>query len=153
MYYKLAEINDISFSLCRKLFTIEEQLLQIFSSIIAFFSKSHSVRTQSNECPVQHLQYDVLYLEGELDMNNSIVVKQQMLKTILNKQSILLDITKLNFIDSSGIATLIEVLHRANTSELKFVIVGANSLPLKMLELSQLDKVFKLFNSIHDVKI
>ncbi len=88
-----------------------------------------------------------------MNISNSTLVKKELLKIILNKKSILLDFTKLNFIDSSGIATLVESFHKANALGLKFVIVGANNLPLKMLELSQLDKVFKLFNAIHDVKL
>jgi anti-sigma B factor antagonist len=153
MYYKLTAINDISFSLCRKIHFIEEQLLHIFHLATTYICKSRSTQVHNTASCTQHLQYEIMYLDGEINMSNSTRMKKEILKIISNKKSILLDFTKLHFIDSSGIATLIETLHKANALGLNFVIVGANNLPLKMLELSQLDNVFKLFNSIHEVKL
>ena len=75
------------------------------------------------------------------------------MNALVNEKSIILDFTQLNFIDSSGIATLVESLNITHASGLKLAIVGARNLPLKMLELTKLDKVFTLFNSIGDIKI
>ena len=99
----------------------------------------------------QHLQFEILHFDGDVNMSNSTTLKKQLFKIVSNNKSILLDMTKLNFIDSSGIATLIEGFHKAQSSGLKFVIVGASNLPLKMLELSKLDQVFTLVNSIQDI--
>ena len=79
-------------------------------------------------------------------------MKKKLLNVISDQKSVLLDFTKLNVIDSSGIATLIEIFNIAATAGLKLHIVGANNLPLKMLELTQLNKVFTLFDSIQDIK-
>jgi len=154
MSYKLAATDDFSFSLLyKKMHIIDEKLLQIFHLAKTFFSVFSKPRfAQIDNTRTQHLHYEVVHLDGKLNINNSARMKKKIFQALLNNKSILLEFTKLNFIDSSGIAILVESLHRANISGLKFVIVGADHLPLKMLELSRLDTVFELFNSIHDVK-
>ncbi len=156
MYYKLAAMNNLSFSICRKIRVIDDLLLQISRLAMTLFSIFYKpCPTEQNHglTRTQHLQYEVVHLDGDVKMSNSIIMKKEIFKVILDNKSILLDITKLNFIDGSGIAILIESLYRANASGLKFIIVGANNLPLKMLELTKLDNVFNLVNSIHDVKL
>ncbi|NQZ79988.1 MAG: STAS domain-containing protein [Colwellia sp.] len=155
MQYKLESINSASIYSSTRIVIIEDvlqQLTRITKTIKSVFHKDSSSESTKLSNPSQHLQYEIFRFDGEVNMSNSITLKKQLFNIISNKKSILLDMTKLNFIDSSGIATLIEGLHKAQSSGLKFVIVGASNLPLKMLELSQLDKVFTLFNSIQEVK-
>ena len=156
MQYKLESINGASIYSYTRIAIIEDvlqQLTRLIKTIRSVFNKTSTSESTKLSNHSQHLQYQILRFDGEVNMSNSTILKQQLFTIISNKQSILLDMTKLNFIDSSGIATLIEGLHKAQSSGLRFVIVGASNLPLKMLELSQLDKVFTLFNSIQDVKL
>ena len=156
MIHKLETINGISISGFTKMALIEkasQQLSHLTTRILSIFYKSDSCELSTISSNTQHLQYEVFHLEGEVNINNSALMKKELLSILVKQKSIILDFTKLNFIDSSGIATLIESFNITADSGLKLAIVGANNLPLKMLELTQLDKVFTLFDSIQDVKI
>jgi len=151
MQYKLESANGTA-TFCysiKELF--EDAALQVTRLTKSILSVFHNNESNSLVTASEHLQYEVLHFDGEVNISNSILMKEKLFKSINNSKSILLDMTKLNFIDSSGIATLIEGFHKAQSSGLKFVIVGASNLPLKMLELSKLDQVFTLVNSIQDI--
>ena len=156
MLQQLKPINGVSISNYTEVALIEKSL-QLFSRIVfrmlSIFHKASSIELAKVSKNTQHLQYEILHLVGDININNSALMKRDLLNVISNQKSILLDFTKLNYIDSSGIATLIESLNITSASGLKLAIVGANNLPMKMLELTQLDKVFTLFDSIQDVKI
>ncbi len=156
MLQQLKPINGVSISNYTEVALIEKSW-QLFSRIVfrmlSIFHKASSIELAKGSKNTQHLQYEILHLVGDININNSALMKRDLLNVISNQKSILLDFTKLNYIDSSGIATLIESLNITSASGLKLAIVGANNLPMKMLELTQLDKVFTLFDSIQDVKI
>jgi anti-sigma B factor antagonist len=100
----------------------------------------------------EHLNYSVVLLSGEVDLSNSSVIRKA-LKGELNKnKSIIVDFTNLKYIDSSGMATLVEGLNQANAKKLKFYIAAANGAPLQVLELTRLNRVFTLVKAVSDVK-
>jgi anti-sigma B factor antagonist len=156
MLHKLETVNGISISCFSKVAFIEKKLQQLnhlTMRILSIFYKQDSKELVKKSSNTQHLQYEVFHLVGEVNINNSLLMKKELLKIIVEQKSIILDFTKLDYIDSSGIATLIESLNITHTYGLKFAIVGAKNLPLRMLELTKLDKVFTLFNSIQDIKL
>jgi anti-sigma B factor antagonist len=156
MLDKLEPINGVSIY-CYTRVALAEKVLQLLTrlsiSVLSFFYKGNSIELTEVSGNTQHLQYEIIHLVGEININNSALMKRELLKVISHQKSILLDFTNLNFIDSSGIATLIESFNITTTSDLKLAIIGANDLPLKMLELTKLDKVFPLFDSIQDVNL
>jgi len=156
MLQKLETANGISMYCLSKMTLIEnisQQLTRLTIGILSIFDGNNSIVSAKVSRNTQHLEYEVFHLVGEVNIHNSAYMKQELLDTLLKQKSIIVDFTKLDFIDSSGIATLIESLSIIHASGLKLAIVGANNLPLKMLELTKLDKVFTLFNSIQDIKI
>lgn len=156
MLHKLETANGISISYFSKMPLIEkafQHLARLTIGVLSVFDKQSSRELTKISSNTQHLQYEVFHLVGEVNINNSALMKKELLNTLTNHKSIILDFTKLDYIDSSGIATLIESLNITNTSGLKLAIVGAKNLPLRMLELTKLDKVFTLFNSIQDIKL
>ena len=56
-----------------------------------------------------HLHYERLVLTGEVDLHNSPQVRKQLLAILKNGCSVLVDFSELSYIDSSGIATLVEI--------------------------------------------
>jgi len=93
-----------------------------------------------------------LQLNGEVDLHNSPQVRKQLLNILKKNQSVLVDFSELSYIDSSGIATLVEAFNIAKNKELTLTIVAASGAPLQVLELTHLDKVFTLVNSMADIK-
>ena len=95
--------------------------------------------------------YQVIKLYGEVDLSNSRSVKLDIIKLIKSKNHIIVDFTHLQYIDSSGMASLVEAFNEAKENETEFHIVGANGSPLQVLQLTRLNTVFNLADSIEDV--
>ena len=56
----------------------------------------------------------------------------------------LVDLSGVTYIDSSGVASLVEGFQTAKKSDLKFGLVGVSSAAMSVLELARLDKVFPI---------
>ncbi len=87
----------------------------------------------------------VLDLEGDLDMSASPQVRSTLLQ-ILNKtpSHVIVDLSKVAYIDSSGIATFVEGLQLSRKAESRFTLAGANPAVASIFELAHLKEVFEL---------
>jgi len=99
-----------------------------------------------------HGQYKVLHLTGEVDLSNSSVVKKSLLKILEEGRSVIVDFSALTYIDSSGMATLVEGLNFANSRDLNLYIAGAVGAPLQVLELTRLNQVFNMVDAVEAVQ-
>ncbi len=102
------------------------------------------------ECE-NHLHYKVLSLSGEVDLSNSSKVRQCLLEVLNNDHSVIVDFSQLKYIDSSGMATLVEALNLANSKGLSLTIAAAIGAPLQVLELTRLNQVFTIVDAVGDV--
>lgn len=100
----------------------------------------------------KYLHYQLLQLEGEVDLHNSPQVRKQLLAMIKKGDSVLVDFSLLSYIDSSGIATLVEAFNLAKNKQLSFIIVGATGAPLQVMELTHLNNVFPMMASLDEIK-
>ena len=104
----------------------------------------------SFECS-EHLDYKLLHLDGEVDLSNSSIFRKCLLDLLDKGQSVIVDFAELKYIDSSGMAVLVEGLNIANKKNLTINIAAANGAPLQVLELTRLNQVFKLFDSVSEI--
>ncbi|MCF6193925.1 MAG: STAS domain-containing protein [Kangiellaceae bacterium] len=100
----------------------------------------------------EYLHYKLLHLTGEVDLHNSPEVRRCLLDILNKGKSVIVDFSELKYIDSSGIATLVEGLNVANKKSLSLTIVGATGAPLQVLELTRLNQVFTIVDSVEDIK-
>ena len=63
---------------------------------------------------------------------------------------VLVDLSKVNYIDSSGIASLVESLQTARKGGNILLLVSVSEAALRVLELARLDKVFTICGSIDE---
>lgn len=82
-------------------------------------------------------------LAGEVDLSWSGQVREAILDA-LERSSVGVDLAAVSYIDSSGIAALVEGLQTARDSERRFVLIAASPAVLAVLELARLDRVFTL---------
>ena len=94
--------------------------------------------------------YVVISLTGEVDMHCSPKARQQILDHLNANRSVLVDLSAVEYIDSSGIASLVEGLRVAKTNRLQFGLVGVSKPAMQVLELAKLDKVFPIHDSATD---
>lgn len=99
----------------------------------------------------QYLNYSVISLSGEIDLNESPNARQQILSIINKKNNLLIDLSAVDYIDSSGVASLVEGLQTARAQDLKFSLVGVSESAMQVLQLSRLDSVFTIHASLDEV--
>ena len=92
----------------------------------------------------------VISLTGEVDMNYSPQARRQILDHLDERSHVLVDLSKVSYIDSSGVASLVEGLQKAKSNQLRFGLVGASRASMMVLRLSRLDRVFPLYGSLED---
>jgi anti-sigma B factor antagonist len=89
----------------------------------------------------------IVDLRGSVDLGNSLVLRTKLFETLPAISRIALNMSGVVYIDSSGIATLIEVLKKARDSKKDFVLFGLASRVYDVLKLTNLDGVFQIRES------
>ena len=88
----------------------------------------------------------IFQIEGELDMNSAPMVRAQLAAAIAQKAPrLLLDLSALTYIDSSGLALFIESLQRIQDYGGRLVLFGLRDSVRRIFEIARLDQVFQLF--------
>ncbi len=91
-------------------------------------------------------QTAILALEGEVDLHRSPEVKETLDPLITKKVTrILVDFSAVTYIDSSGLATMIEALQRIQSYGGKFAMFGLRDSVKAVFEIARLDQIFRLF--------
>ncbi|MEZ5830202.1 MAG: STAS domain-containing protein [Dongiaceae bacterium] len=90
----------------------------------------------------------VIALSGEIDMEEAPTVRRTLLDCLKQKRDILVDLSQVTYIDSSGIASLIEGLQTARKQKNDLALVSVSQRARRVLELARLDKVFTLHDDL-----
>jgi anti-sigma B factor antagonist len=88
--------------------------------------------------------HTVIALEGEIDLEQAGAVRRALLDALKKGRNILVDLSKVTYIDSSGIASLVEGLQVARRQRGELGLVAVNQRVRRVLELARLDKVFQI---------
>ena len=62
----------------------------------------------------------------------------------------LVDLSGVDYIDSSGIASLVEAFQKAKKAGTGFALAAPNPAALRVLELARLDRVFRIFATVEE---
>jgi len=92
--------------------------------------------------------YTVIELDGEVDLSCSPEARKQILQCLDGKNSLLVDLSGVSYIDSSGVASLVEGYQAAKKHSLKFGLIGVSTAAMGVLQLARLDKVFPIHSSV-----
>jgi anti-sigma B factor antagonist len=91
----------------------------------------------------------VVDVKGDIDLYNSPEVRKVILEELKEKKvpRLIVNLTGVRYIDSSGVASLVEGLKISRTMSSRFMLYGLSSAAREVLELSRLIRVFEVFNS------
>lgn len=92
--------------------------------------------------------FRVIALTGEIDLETSPEARREILELLKRQHPVLVDMAGVDFIDSSGIASLLEGMQYAKGKNLAFGLVGVNKTALDVFELARLDKVFPMHSTL-----
>jgi anti-sigma B factor antagonist len=92
--------------------------------------------------------FQVVALHGEVDMHSATGLRERLLTALKTPSGLIVDMSEVSFIDSSGIAILVEGYKRAKQNSQTFALAGVRAAPMQVLQLTRLDKVFPLFQDV-----
>lgn len=87
----------------------------------------------------------VCYIEGEIDINTSPGVKKSFDKLISSKTpKIIINLSKVSYVDSSGLATLVEILKNMRSYGGRLRLSDMSSKIKSLFEITKLEKLFEI---------
>jgi anti-sigma B factor antagonist len=94
-------------------------------------------------------QPNVLPLEGEIDLHVSPEVAASLRTMIAKKpKQLVVDLSRVSYLDSSGLAVLIENMQKVQEYGGKFALAGVQESVQHIFEIARLDQVFQMFPDV-----
>lgn len=90
----------------------------------------------------------VVALDGDVDLNRAPEVRRLLLDCVARGLDVLVDLSGVTYIDSSGIASLVEALQEARKKKARLGLVAVSEDARKVFELARLDKVFAIHHDL-----
>jgi len=90
----------------------------------------------------------VVSLTGDVDLQTSPVVRQKLLESLDGHARVVVDLSAVNYIDSSGVASLVEAFQVSRKKGASFSLASVSSAAMRVLSLARLDKVFTIHPSV-----
>ncbi len=97
---------------------------------------NYSVSENNNET--------VVYLSGDVDLERSPDARKVLLESVDKGHNVLVDMSAVDYIDSSGVASLVEALQASKKKNLDFTLTQVSEPALKVFRLARLEKVFNI---------
>jgi anti-sigma B factor antagonist len=95
----------------------------------------------------------VIQLEGEIDLHGSPTLRESLMKNSNSgRLPVLLDFSAVEYIDSSGLATLIEFLRGGNGEMRRMALSGLQSQVKMVFELVRLNELFPIFPTVDEAR-
>jgi len=95
----------------------------------------------------------VIKLEGEVDVYTVPQLKQQMISLLESgTKQIVIDLTKVEYFDSTALGVLIGGLKRMRERDGNLSLICPNPRIRRVFEITGLDKVFDIYNSVDDAR-
>ena len=92
----------------------------------------------------------VVSFQGDVDLEYSPKARRVLLDSVKRQRDVLVDLSGVSYIDSSGVANLVEAFQLSRQEGTGFALVSVNAAALRVLQLARLDKVFTIHASLED---
>jgi anti-sigma B factor antagonist len=86
----------------------------------------------------------VVDVNGDIDMGTSPGLRKTLLESLKATPRLVVNLSGVRYIDSSGIASLVEVLKEARNKQKRLVLFGLNTAVREVLQLTRLIKIFEI---------
>jgi len=86
----------------------------------------------------------IIYATGEIDLSNSQELRKTILAALKTNQKVSVDLSSVSYIDSSGIASLVEGLQFSKSKGKDFCLCKPSKQVKAIMELARLDQVFTI---------
>src|SRR5579862_1189627 len=89
----------------------------------------------------------VVEVDGEVDLGTSPALRRALLDALNKVGRLALNLGAIRYIDSSGIATLVEVLKRSQQLKKEFVLFGLSPAVQEVFRLTHVIRIFQVFQT------
>jgi anti-sigma B factor antagonist len=96
----------------------------------------------------RHLDKITIFdISGDIDLSTSPQLRKAVLRELkeLRRPRVVLNLKAVRYIDSSGVASLVEGLKASRDVGSRFVLFGLNTTVREVLQLSKLVKIFEIY--------
>ena len=98
-----------------------------------------------NDCSTEiDGDFALVRVRGEVDLSWSQSLRRAILDALAKARAVGVELSQVSYIDSSGIAALVEGFQSARGKGQKFALVAASAPVRAVLELARLDRVFPM---------
>ena len=97
----------------------------------------------------RHDKTTIFDVSGDIDFANSPEVRQSVLREIRQSRTprVVVNLSQVSYIDSSGVASLVEGLKASRDLGSRFILFGLSPSAREVLQLSRLIKVFEVYDN------
>jgi anti-sigma B factor antagonist len=85
-----------------------------------------------------------VFLAGDIDLERSPLARSTLLATVKKGKPVIVDLSQVGYMDSSGVASLVEAFQRARAGNIDFTLQRVSDQVRKVLTLARLDKIFTI---------
>ncbi|MBW4669089.1 MAG: STAS domain-containing protein [Cyanomargarita calcarea GSE-NOS-MK-12-04C] len=90
--------------------------------------------------------------QGRIDLQGGMALSEKMVKVVPQSNQLwIIDLAAVDFMDSCGLVPLVKGLKAARQSGCRLVICNVQAPVRLILELTQLDSVFEIFNTYEEI--
>ncbi|HUX10703.1 MAG TPA: STAS domain-containing protein [Terriglobia bacterium] len=86
----------------------------------------------------------IVDVSGDIDMGTSPGLRKMLMESLKRTSRLVLNLREVRYIDSSGIASLVEVLMKARNMKKQLVLFGLNKAVQEVLQLTRLTTIFEI---------
>ena len=88
-------------------------------------------------------------VSGDIDLANSPAVRKVVLREVreIRTPKVVMNLSKVRYIDSSGVASLVEGLKASRDVGSRFILFGLSTSAREVLQLSRLLKIFEVYDN------
>ncbi len=92
----------------------------------------------------------IVAFEGDVDLEHSPAARAVLLEAVERGSGVLVDLSGVGYMDSSGVASLVEAYQESKKRGARFALIAVNPPALRVLELARLDRVFTIHASLEE---
>lgn len=91
----------------------------------------------------------ILDVSGDIDLASSPEVRKAFLRELRDNRipRVVVNMKEVRYIDSSGVASLVEGLKASRDAGARFILFGLSTIAREVLQLSRLVKVFEIYDT------
>ena len=107
-----------------------------------------------NSCvTTQDQGFSIVSVAGEVDLSWSQSIRKAVLDALAGNHPVAVELSGVEYIDSSGIAALVEGFQQARGKKQVFGLLAISKPVRSVLQLARLDRVFPIWNSLADAQV